>query len=197
MFLTYLNGLNNLGRGSPKNISQNYMEIGSVVQWFLTRRVFFLSFLYRYKGKISPAPLAAMFLTNPNGLNNLCRGSSKEQFCKIILKSVQWFLTRRFLKFSTQIYRKNKPRPLAAMFSDESKWLEQSWQRITKGTFLQNYMEIGPVVSNKKIFLSFLYRYIGKRSPVPWWPCFLTNPNGLNNVGRGSTKEYFCKIILK
>ena len=37
------------------------------------------------------------------------------------------------------------------MFFDKSKWFEQSWYRITKGTFLQNYMEIGPVVLDKKI----------------------------------------------
>ena len=49
----------------------------------------------------------------------------------------------------------NKPRPLAAMFFDESKWLEQSCKRITKGTFLQNNMEISPVVSDKKIFKVF------------------------------------------
>ena len=67
------------------------------------------------------------FLTNPNGLNNLGRGSPKENFCKITLKSVQWFLTRRFLKFSIKIHRENKPRPLAAMCFDESKWLQQSW----------------------------------------------------------------------
>ena len=85
---------------------------------------------------------------------------------------------------------------MAAMFFNESKWLEQYCNRITKGTFLQNYMEIGSVVSDKKIF-SFLYRYIGKISPAPWWPCFSTNPNGLNNLGRGSSKEHFCKIILK
>ena len=41
------------------------------------------------------------------------------------------------------------------MFSDESKWLEQSYKRITKETFLQNYMEIGPVVSDMKIFKVF------------------------------------------
>ena len=62
---------------------------------------------------------------------------------------------------------------------------------------MQNYMEIGPVASDKKIFLSFLYRYIGKISPDPWQPCFLTNPNGLNNLDRGSSKEHFCKIIWK
>ena len=102
-----------------------------------------------------------------------------------------------FKSFLYRLYRENKPCPLAAMFFDESKCLEQSWYRITKGTFLQNYIEIGPVVSDKKIFKSFLYRYIGKISPAPWWPCFLTNPNGLNNLGTGSPKEHFCKIILK
>ena len=113
------------------------MEIGPVVSDKI-----FLSFLYRYIGKISPAPWRPCFFTNPNGLNNLGRRSPKEHFCKIIWKSVQWFLTRRF-------------------------------------------------------FLSFLYRYIGKISPAPRRPCFLTNPNGLNNLGRGSPKEHFCKIIWK
>ena len=113
------------------------------------------------------------------------------------MKSVQWFLTRIFFKFSIKIYRENKPRPLTAMFFDKSKWLEQSWYRITKGTFLQNYIAIRSAVSDKKIFLSFLYRYIGKISPAPWLPCFFTNPNGLNNLGKGSPKEHFCKIIWK
>ena len=54
----------------------------------------------RYTVKISPAPWRPCFLTNPNGLNNHGRGSPKEHFCKIIWKSVQWFRTRRFLKFS-------------------------------------------------------------------------------------------------
>ena len=44
---------------------------------------------------------------------------------------------------------------MAAMFFDESKWLEHSRQRITKEIFLQNYIEIGPVVSDKKIFKVF------------------------------------------
>ena len=78
-------------------------------------------------------------------------------FCQVIMKSVQWFLTRRFFKFSLKIYRENKPRPLAAMFFDKSKRLEQSWYRITNGTFLQNYVAIDPVVSDKMIFVSFLY----------------------------------------
>ena len=134
---------------------------------------------------------------NHDYLNKLGRGSPWKHFCEIIIKSVQWFQTRRFFKFSIKIYRENKPRPLAAMFFDKSKWLEQSSYRIIKGTFLQNYIAIDLVVSVKKIFLSFLYRYIGKISPAPWRPCFLTYPNGLNNLGRQSPKEHFCKIIWK
>ena len=40
-----------------------------------------------------------MFLMNQDGLNNLGRGSPKEHFCQIILKLIQWFLTRSLLKF--------------------------------------------------------------------------------------------------
>ena len=61
-------------------------------------------------------------------------------------------------------------------------------------TFLPRYYEIGPVVSDKKIFL---YRYIRKISPTPWRPRVFTNPNGLYNLGRGSSKEHFYKIIWK
>ena len=75
---------------------QNYIEIGLVVSDKKSFKVFYIDYI----GKISPAPWRPCFLTNPNGLSNLGRRSSKEHFCKIILKSVQWFLTRRFLKFS-------------------------------------------------------------------------------------------------
>ena len=105
-------------------------NIPAVLYWNWSSGVWqeaFSSFLYRYIGKISPTPWRPCFLTNPNGLNNLSRGSPKAHFCKIILKSVQWFLTRRFLKFSIKIYREKYAQPLAAMFFDESWWLEQSW----------------------------------------------------------------------
>ena len=32
--------------------------------------------------------------------------------------------------------------------------------------------------------------------PLPLTTMFLTNHNGLNNLGRGSPKEHFCKIIV-
>ena len=56
--------------------------------------------LYRYIGKICPAPWRPCLLTNHDGLNNRGRGLQKEHFCHVILKLVQWFLTRRFLMFS-------------------------------------------------------------------------------------------------
>ena len=59
---------------------------------------------------------------------------------------------KKIFKFSIKLYRENKPHPLVTVFFDKSKWLEQSWYRITKGIFLQNYIAIGPVVSDKKIF---------------------------------------------
>ena len=99
----------------------------------------FFIFLYRYIGKISPAPWHPCFLTNPNGLNNL--GHQRNISAKLYGNRSSGF------------------------------WQED--------------------------FFIFLYRYIGKISPAPWHPCFLTNPNGLNNLGRELPKEHFCKIIWK
>ena len=39
------------------------------------------------------------FLFNASWQLNLERGSPKEHFCQVILKLVQWFLTKRFLKY--------------------------------------------------------------------------------------------------
>ena len=41
------------------------------------------------------------------------------------------------------------------MFFEESRLLEQSCKRVNKETFLPSYNELGPVVSDKKIFLNF------------------------------------------
>ena len=91
------------------------------------------------------------------------------------------------------MYRENKPHILAAMFFLTS---HDGLNSPTKETFLPNYTEIGPVVADKKILKTFLKRYTGKISPAPWPPCFLTNHDGLNNLGRESSKEHFCQIIL-
>ena len=60
--------------------------------------------------------------------------------------------------------------------------------------FLPSYIEIGPVVYDMKIFKVFYTDIYEKLTPPP---CFLTNHSGLNNLGRGSWKKHYCKIILK
>ena len=57
-----------------------------------------------------------------------------------------------FQVFYKDTYGKISPTLWWPCFYDKFKWLEQSWYRITKGIFLQNYIAIGPVVSDKKIF---------------------------------------------
>ena len=55
-----------------------------------------LRFLYKF---YSPAPQRPCFFHAAWWLElKLERESPKEQFCQVILKSVQWFLTKRFLK---------------------------------------------------------------------------------------------------
>ena len=83
-----------LVEGHQGNISAVILKS---VQWFLTRR--FLKFSIQIYRENKPRPWRPHFLKNSNGLNNLGRESLKEHFRKIILKSVQWFLTRRFFKF--------------------------------------------------------------------------------------------------
>ena len=66
---------------------------------------------------------------------------------------------------------------------------------MTKDTFLPSYIEIGPLVSDKKIFKVFyIDTYIGKISPAPWWPCFLMNPNGLNILVEDHQKNISAKL---
>ena len=63
----------------------------------------------------------------------------------------------------------------------------KSWKRVTKGTFLPSYIEIGPVVSDKKIFKVF---YIAiKPYPLTAIFFFLTNHDTLKKLGWGSPKE--------
>ena len=95
-----------------------------------------LRFLYKF---YSPTPERLCFFHASWLLElNLERRSPKEQFCQVILKLVQWFLTKRFL--------------------------------------------------------SVLYSYIGKISPTPQRPYFLTNQDSLNKLGRVPPKEHSCKL---
>ena len=89
-------GLKNLGRGSPnKYFCQALLKL---VKWFLTRRFLKFSLWIYWENKPRP-PWRSCFLTNHHGLKYIGRGLPKKLFCQIILKSVQWFMTRRFLIF--------------------------------------------------------------------------------------------------
>ena len=62
---------------------------------------------------------------------------------------------------------------------------------------MPSYIEIGPVLSDMKIFKVFYIDIQGKKSPTPWRPWFLTNHDGLNNLGRRLQKKHSCHVILK
>ena len=138
LFLTNHAGLNNFGRESPrKHFCQVILK--SVHWWFLKYSI------QIYIVKISP-PLAAMFffLTNQNGLNNLGRGLPKKHFWKIILKLVQWLLTRNLFKFLVKksifsscdldmqwtetiwtTLKENKPRIISVVWLKSNQWLRR------------------------------------------------------------------------
>ena len=63
-----------------------------------------------------------------------------------------------------------------AIFSDESWRLEPFWYMATKGTFLPNYTEISPVVSDEKIKKKISYKYICIRLNNPTSLAPLSHP---------------------
>ena len=113
-----------------------------------------------------------MFLTTHVGLNNLGRGSPKEHSCQVILKSVQWFLTRRILKFSIQIYRENKPRPWRPCFLTIHNYLNNLGRGSPSNHFCKVILKSIHWFLKRRFFKFVLYRYIGKISPAPWRQCF-------------------------
>ena len=66
---------------------------------------------YIHTRKSSPNPWQSCFPTDRNNLNASCRRLPKALMCQIIVKSVQDFWTRRFLKLSLNAYKENKLRP--------------------------------------------------------------------------------------
>ena len=72
----------------------------------------FTALRFLYKFYYCPAPQWPCFFQASRWFElNLGRGSPKEQFCKDILKSVQWFLTKRFLKCLYSYIGKIGPTP--------------------------------------------------------------------------------------
>ena len=88
------------------------------------KKIFKVFYTDKY-GKLAPLHGGHVFLTNPNGLNNLGRGSP---FLPSYIAIGPVVSDKKiFLSFLYRLYRENMPRHLAAMFFDESKLLEQSW----------------------------------------------------------------------
>ena len=85
-----------------------------------------LRFMYKFY-RPAPTKHQAMFffLLNTSWRLNLGRRSPKEHFCQVILKLVQWFLTKRFLKCFIYPYKALPPN--GHFFFDESWQLEQTW----------------------------------------------------------------------
>ena len=83
---------------------------------------------------------------------NMAWRSYNEHFDKIILKMVRFFRKRRILKFSIYMYshiRQNGPPPGNFVFQ----LINMAWRNLMEGrTFLQNNLEIGNMVLEKKIF---------------------------------------------
>ena len=73
-------------RSHLKMLMDHYSSSWAEVRWVKKKKV--------------PPPWRPWFLTYHDGLNNLGRKLQKKHSCRVILKSVQWFLTRRFLNFS-------------------------------------------------------------------------------------------------
>ena len=142
-----------LVEGHQRNIPAKLYRNLSISFW----QEDFLSFLYRYIGKIRPAPWQPCFSTNQDYLNNLGRGSPRKHFCQVIMKSVQWFLTRKIFKvFYIDISGKTSPalwRPCFLTNRDSLDNLSRGLQK--KHSCHVIFKKIGPVVSDKKIFKVF------------------------------------------
>ena len=59
-------------------------------------------------------------------------------------------------------------------------------ERTTQGVLLRIYIEIQPVLSDKKIFKEFTKDILGKKSHAHWWPYFLD---------KSGQKYQFCKKV--
>ena len=149
-------------------------------------------------------PLAAYLQTDPNSLNNFGRGSLKEHLCQIISKSGKWFWRRRLSKIFLQTkmeiiqpYKENTFYPLTSLFGT---WKKFIFTRMVAGHLKNIYvylLKIQAVSMGKESCQNCSYRNIRITYSAPWPPYLLTDPNSLNNFGRGSPKEPLCQIISK
>ena len=92
--------------------------------------------------------------------HNFERGPSKDHCTKVVLQLAQWFLRRRFsCEFPIGSYLK-----LSSVV--EAIWVERPnrrthfWKRTIQWLFHQNFVVIGQIVSDKKIFMRISHRVL-------------------------------------
>ena len=147
-----------------------------------------------------------MFFDESWWLKHLGRRSPKIHFCLIILKSVQWFLTRRFLKFSIHIYRENKPHytetdptvfdnkifkvvfffvALATRILHGFQTLNNFHSVSPKNQSCENWLELAQWFRS-----SCLKKFWTDRRTSRWWPMVSDLNNSLWAFGSGELKKY-------
>jgi hypothetical protein len=83
---------------------------------------------------------------------------------------------------------------MAAILDTGRCWTTQFWKGTTQGSFQQSLVEIGSVVSEKKIFFKFHHPFF---LFLAWWPSWLEVGINGHNFGRGPSKDHPTKVWLQ
>ena len=87
-----------------------------------------------------------------------------------------------------------KSSAMASILVGGMKCRTQFWKGITKGSFQQSLVEIGSVVSEKKILLKYHPPFF---IFLAWWPSWLEIGITGHKFGRGSSKDHSTKVWLR
>ena len=130
--------------------------------------------------------------TDQNFANNFWKGSPKEHSCKIISKSDQRFLRRRFKNFSCPYSARSPHSPEPCLWMDQN-FTNNFW----KGSPKEHSCEI--IVKSDLPFLRirFLKNCLKNSILLPWQPEFLMESNSVTNLWRGPPKEHSCQVWSK
>jgi len=115
--------------------------------------------------------MVAMFLSDQNFFNKCERGPPKNQSCQIIMKSIEPFWRRGFLKVHYMLYSENKPRIWRPCFLFDENFFKISKRGPPKELSCQIIMKsIKPFW--RRWFLKFQYMLYSENKPRPRRPCF-------------------------
>ena len=117
-----------------------------------------------YSGN-KPRPWQPCFFQDQKFFKESWKGPPKEHSCQIILKSIEPFWRRRFLKFYYMPYSENKPRPQRPCFLSDQNFFKESKKDPPKEHSCQIIMKsIEPFYSRR--FFKFTICHIVKTSPA-------------------------------